>query len=323
MSLVLNQAPAAQSIPQDTKDRVIRAAAELNYRPNLVARSLRQQRTFSIGVLVPEITEGYAASVLSGIEEFLSDSGYVYFISSHRRRPERIKSYPHLLMARAIEGLILVDSPLDAPMPLPTVSVSGHQEFAGLTNVILDHRRAAELALRHLYDLGHRHIAFMRGQPFSSDTEERWNSIQSVAQQFGLSIRPELTIHLKEDIQTPEVGYPVTRRLIDQQRGRFTAVFAFNDMAAIGAIRALADCGLRVPRDVSVVGFDDISSAAYFTPRLTTVRQPLFQMGQIAARTLLQRLSGEDSEALPFIAVEPELMLRESTGPAPKGVAKE
>ena len=156
----------------------------------------------------------------------------------------------------------------------------------------------------------------MRGQPFCSDTEERWNSITSVAQQYNIAIKPELTIHLKEDIQTPEVGYPVTRRLIDQQRGKFSAIFAFNDMAAIGAIRALADCGLRVPHDVSVVGFDDIQSAAYFTPRITTVRQPLFQMGQIAARTLLKRLSGEE-DGLPFIAVEPELMLRESTAPPP------
>jgi LacI family transcriptional regulator len=188
-----------------------------------------------------------------------------------------------------------------------------HRRIAGVTNVVLDHQRAAELSLRHLHQLGHRQIAFMRGQPFSADSDDRWRSILSVAKELGLDVRPELTIQLEKDLTSPELGYPVVQELLQKQR-RFTAIVSFNDIAAIGAIRALRDANLRVPEDVSVMGFDDIQAAAYHNPRLTTIRQPLHDMGETAARILLQRLQGFKDYPEEF-AVPPELITRETTGP--------
>src|ERR1700757_2760445 len=163
VSLVMNRSPAAKSIPHHTQARVRAAARELNYRPNVMARMLRQQRSFTVGVIVPEISEGYAALVLSGIEDHLLQEGYFYFVVSHRHRADLIEEYPRLLQQRAIEGLILVDTPCRETISLPMVAVSGHRHLPGVTNISLNHNRAAQLALQHLSSLGHRSIAFMRG----------------------------------------------------------------------------------------------------------------------------------------------------------------
>jgi DNA-binding LacI/PurR family transcriptional regulator len=311
VSLVINQTAKAQSFPERTRNRILAAAQKFNYRPNFVARSLRKQQTLTIGVLVPEISEGYGSMVMAGIEDFLLKSGYFYFVVSHHHKEHLLHEYQRLFLERLVEGLIVVDTLLAEDFPIPMVAVSGHRRVQGVTNVVLDHRRAASLALHHLAQLGHRRIAFIKGQSFSSDTEVRWNSIRHAARELGIAIDPELVTQLEADSPSPEPGYDVTRRLLAKQDG-FTALFAFNDVSAIGAIRALLDYGLRVPQDVSVVGFDDIQNAAFQNPRLTTVRQPLRRMGELAAETLLQRINGVKSYPK-VIAVEPELVVREST----------
>src|SRR6202042_2612232 len=188
-----------------------------------------------------------------------------------------------------------------------------------VTNLIFDHQLAARLALRHLHELGHRRIAFMQGQPFSADSDVRWASTVETARELGLEISDELTVHLEKDSHSPEISYPGIRRLI-QSRRHFTAVLCFNDVSAMGSIRALHEAGLRVPADVSVLGFDDIQSAAYQVPSLTTIRQPLHKMGSTASRMLLKKLAGETTPDL--VRVEPELIVRESTGPAHAHPAK-
>lgn len=317
VSLVINQSEVAENIPQRTKDLIFAAAEKLHYRPNFVARSLRTQRTFSIGVIVPEISEGYETQVLSGIEDYLLNAGYFYFVASHRHKPDLIDEYPKLLLGRSVDGIIAVDTPWKNQLPVPVVTVSGHNEVNGVTNVEIDHSLAAELALRHLVQLGHRRVAFIKGQQFSSDTELRWNAITRAAQNLDLAIAPQLVTQLVGDKSSPQLGYKVTRKLI-ASRIPFTALFAFNDISAIGAIHALQEAGLRVPADVSVVGFDDIQSAAFQSPALTTVRQPLRKMGEIAAETLLRRIASKEPESKPTsIIVEPELVVRGTTGPAP------
>jgi LacI family transcriptional regulator len=151
----------------------------------------------------------------------------------------------------------------------------------------------------------------MRGQPFSSDSDERWRSVVTVAGEIGIPIEADLIVQLDRDLSSPELGYPVMQQLLSSGR-RFTAVVSFNDMSAIGAIRALQDFGLRVPNDVSVIGFDDIKAAAFNNPRLTTIRQPLSNMGRIAAQCVLNRLHGTE-RFREQITVEPELVIREST----------
>jgi DNA-binding LacI/PurR family transcriptional regulator len=313
VSLVMNRSPAADSIPQRTQTRVRAAARELNYRPNVMARMLRQKRSFTIGVLVPEISEGYGALVLSGIEDHLLQEGYFYFVVSHRHRNDLIEEYPRLLQQRAVDGLILVDTPCRETISVPMVAVSGHRHLPGVTNISLNHHRAAQLALQHLSSLGHRNIAFMRGQVFSSDSEVRWRAVRAAAAELGLQILDELTVRLESDSPTSQPGYDLTREFL-RSAPPFTALFAFNDISALGAIRALREAGKRVPEEVSVIGFDDIQSAAFQNPGLTTIRQPLREMGMTAAATLVQRInSPKNADYSRNIIVEPELMVRGTT----------
>ncbi|MGA3346609.1 MAG: LacI family DNA-binding transcriptional regulator [Terracidiphilus sp.] len=319
ISLVLNNAPGVRSIPQETRDRVIAAAAEFEYRPSFYARSLRKRQSFSVGVLVPDLNDTYVAQVLAGVEEYLVEEGYFYLTACHRRKPDLIEEYPRLLMDRSVEGLIVIDTVLTHEMKLPVVAVAGHRVVEGVTNVVLDQRRAAELSLRHLYKLGHRRIAFMRGGSHSSDADDRWECLMAVARELKLEVPPELTLQLMILSSTPELGFVPASELLS--RGvPFTALICFNDVAAIGAIRAFMDHGLRVPQDISVVGFDDIEGASYHNPSLTTIRQPLNQIGVVASRILLQRIRGQATfpDSVP---IQPELVIRESTSaPGPRSV---
>jgi LacI family transcriptional regulator len=313
ISLVLNNAPGVRSIPQETRDRVTEAAAKFDYRPSFYARSLRKRQTFSIGVLVPDLNDHYATQVLSGMEELLLEEGYFYLTASHRRKPDLIEEYPRLLLDRCVEGFILIDTVLEHSLKLPVVAVAGHRKFEGVTNVVLDQRRAAELALRHLIQLGHRKVAFMRGGSHSSDADERWECNMAVAKELKLEVPPELMVTIKLRDSTPEMGFGPAVELLN--RGvDFSALVCYNDVSAFGAIRALVDHGLKVPEDVSVVGFDDIQNAAFHNPSLTTIRQPLNQMGGVAARILLQRIRGQATfpDSVPIL---PELVIRESTCP--------
>jgi DNA-binding LacI/PurR family transcriptional regulator len=328
ISLVVNNAPGAKSIAEKTRARVMEAVKKLDYRPNTIARSLRMRQTFTIGVIVPELSDGYFTMVMNGVEEHLMQAGYLHYVVSHQGRADLITEYPRVLLNRSVDGFLLVNSTLEEPMNQPVVSISGHKPMEGVTNLVLDHDRSAALALKHLYDLGHRRIAFMKGQPQASDSEARWESIVAIAKRIGIKVYPELCLYVEKNLWSPELGYPIVRELLTKTRD-FTAIFCFNDIAAIGAIRALADAGLECPRDVSVVGFDDIASSMYMTPRLTTVRQPLHQMGVAAAQMLLKRIAAPNEVYPEEVVFDPELMVRESTGPArvletakPKSVVK-
>jgi DNA-binding LacI/PurR family transcriptional regulator len=322
LSLVLNGSPAARSIPKSTQDLIFAAAKKFNYRPNLLARSLRVRRTFAVGVLMPELSEGYASLVLAGIEEFLSSAGYMYLATSHHHQEKKIVEDTSLLWERGVEGIIVVDTPLSlVPQWLQMISVFGHERIPGATNVILNHDAAAHLGLQHLMELGHREIAVIKGQSVSSDSEVRFQSILSAAAKLGLSIPAPRVVQMEGNSPSPEIGYRAARELLERGAS-FTALFSFNDIAAMGAMRAFQDAGFRVPLDVSVVGFDDVPGAAYHTPSLTTIHQPLRKMGMIAAETLIKRLGAETEKSPEFIEVEPDLRIRESTGPAPIANAK-
>ncbi len=275
-----------------------------------------------IGVLVPEISEGYATLVLAGLEEALLAAGYLFILISHHHRAEIIEHSLGVLSQRAVDGLIAIDTPFRYNGHLPVVTVSCPNSSETATNIVLDHDHAAQLALEHLHALGHRRVAVIKGQAFSSDTATRWHSICKAAQRLGMVIDPQLVVQLEGMEPTHEPGYLATRALLRRDLD-FTALFAFNDVSAIGAMRALKEAGLRTPEDVSVVGFDDIQSARYQTPSLTTVRQPLHAMGVLAGRIVLDRIGGGQDLALDRrdlngreIDVKPELVLRESTAPA-------
>jgi DNA-binding LacI/PurR family transcriptional regulator len=313
VSAVLNDSPAARSIPARTRTRVLDAAGELNYRPNFFARSLRVKRSLTVGVIAEEIGDVYGSLVCSGIEACLRENNYFFLTVAHRHDPKLLRTYSEMLKSRGVEGIITIDTSIDEQPLLPTVAVAGHQKVDNVTNIILDHHRAAELALGHLKELGHQNIAYLRGNPDSSDAVSRWDAIQEVAREFDIRIRPELVVQLEGMETTPKLGYPSAKVLL-AQNVPFTALFAYNDISAIGAMRAFQEAGLRVPQDVSIVGFDDITLASYSIPPITTVRQPLLKMGRIAAQTLLDRIE-DRAPFVPEIAIEPQLAVRGSSGP--------
>jgi LacI family transcriptional regulator len=315
VSLVLNDAPVASTIAAETRAKILAAAREFNYRPNFMARCLRTRRSFTIGVMVSEVSEGYNSMVLSGIEDQLLKGGYFYFVASHRFRPDLIEQYTELFLDRAVDGLIVVSTPWQRTVSIPITTVSCHHHVEGATSIVLDHRRAAEIALKHLSKLGHRRIAFIKGQAFVPDTEVRWKAIVEAAGHLGVEIVPSLVAQIADNSPKPDLGYKVTQKLLLSGE-KFTALFAFNDISAMGAIRALHEGGLRVPEDVSIIGFDDIDSAAYQNPGLTTVRQPLKKMGMMAAEIVLKKINrGKDDEHSPpaQVVIEPELIVRGTT----------
>lgn len=324
VSLVLNGAPIADTIAAETKALIFQAARDLNYRPNFFARCLRTRRSFTVGVMVSEVSHGYNATLLSGIEDELLQEGYFYFVASHRFRPDLIAEYPELFLHRSVDGLIVVSTPWQLQLPIPVVTVSCHHHVAGATSIVLDHERAARIALQHLASLGHKRLAVIKGQDFVPDTGVRWQAITRAAAEIGLSIPSRLVCQIEDNSPSSDPAYKLTRKLLASGEP-FTAIFAFNDICAIGAIRALNEAGLRVPEDISVIGFDDIDNSEYQRPGLTTVRQPLRKMGQMAAQTLLRRIMQQEGGAngLPSeMVVEPKLIVRETTAAARERTAR-
>lgn len=313
VSAALNNSAAARSIPERTKARILAAARELNYRPNYFARSLRLQRTYTIGIITEEIGDPYGALVMSGVEEYLRERNYFFLAVAHRHDPKVLQTYSQMLLERGVEGFITIDTSIDDRPARPTVAVAGHQRARGVTNITLDEKLAAGLALTHLHGLGHQDIAFFKGSRLSSDSGARWTAVCEVAADLGIHIRPELTVQIDSIDPSPNLGYPYGRELLARNK-HFTALYAYNDISAMGAMLAFREARVRVPEDVSVVGFDDIPLAPFADPGLTTIRQPLQRMGQIAAKTVIDQIEG-NAEYLPEIVVEPELVIRASTGP--------
>lgn len=309
VSFVLNNSPN-RSIPEATRQRVREAARRFNYQPSIVARQLQGKGSQTVGILLPELGEGYHAQVLAGAADVFMREGYFFFTAHHRHRENLVEEYPRLLSQRGVDGLLAIDTHLKSTPSTPTVAVAGHKHLPKVTNIIIDHDRAAELALGHLVREGHKQIVFMRGASFSSDSTSRWRSIVKVARSLRVTISEDRLIRLTADLNTPELGYPGVAELLKRRR-EFTAVLCFNDISAIGCIRALHDAGMEVPQQVSVVGFDDIQSASFHVPSLTTIRQPLQQMGAIAATLLLKKIRGEHTDSV--VKIEPELIVREST----------
>lgn len=315
VSVVLTDSPLSGTIAQRTKERIWEAVEKFQYRPNMFAQYLHSKRTFSIAVLVPDIGDEYSSSLISGIERRLSEAGYNYIVASHRGAPDEIENSPETLMDRAVEGMIFINTPLKKRLPIPVVAISDITNAPGVTRIVIDNDRAIWLGLSHLKELGHRRIAFFKGPAHNGDTELRWKAVLENSAKLGIDVNEQLTVQLGNYPEVNEStmahhGYGAAMALLKRTRS-FTALMAFNDGSAIGAMRALQDAGLSVPNAVSVIGIDDVPVGEYIYPRLTTVRQPLEEMGKLAASTLLDRIKG--LEVPEETRVQPELIVREST----------
>jgi len=305
-SIVLNEAPLSKYVAAKTKQKIREAAQHLGYHPDVFARSLRSQRSHMIGVLVIDLADPACTLTLQGIESKLLPTAYLPIIMDAHNQPHQLERYLEMMVERRIEGLITVANWLLFDISLlkdihnrqiPTVVVGRDLESPSVKSVLVDNEAGGYAAIEHLFELGHREIAFIRGPKRLGDSRVRWRGIQCFAKTRGLTLNPAL-IHDLPGTTGSNSGFDGGLRLTKtmlQSGERFTAVLAFDDLTAYGVIRALSEAGRRVPESCSVIGFDDIPAAALSTPGLSTIQQPMRDMGGYAAAYILEHLeqSGE------------------------------
>ena len=318
ISMILNDVPEATRFPKETRERVVESARKLGYRPNYFARSLGIKRNFLIGVIAPDFGNGYEAAILSGFQRCLLDTGYTSFVSTHQWSASLLQRHVESLCDRGVEGLLLINSTPNKSPGVPAVTICTDRSPKWSTRVSIDNAFGIGKGIDHLVSLGHRDIAFIKGPEGSGDTEERWNAVLAKCKTLGLRVDSRLMVQLVrlEPLGTrhAEEGRIAAQDLL--RRGKpFTALVAFNDISALGAMAVLRESGLKVPEDVSIMGFDDIEFASIAYPSLTTIRQPLQDMGAAAAELLLRKL--ENDQRVQSLRVRPELIVRSSTCPPP------
>jgi len=325
VSIVLNEAPLANQLRSETRRRIREVAERLGYRPHVFARSLRNQRSNTIGVVVFDLSDPFCTLILRGIDKRLQPTNYLPVVTDAHNDRNRFARYLEMLVDRRVEGLIVVANWLFVRIDalkgltrrrLPTVVVGRDLHRSGIRSILVDNEAGGYLALQHLYELGHRNIGFILGPKQLGDTSRRWAGMQRFAKDAGLPIRSSLVKEMtgsSDPLSGFTSGAELTRQLLRMKNG-FTAIAAFDDMTAFGAIRALSESGRRVPNDCSVVGFDDIPMATLASPSLTTIRQPMLEMGKFASETVWHTLTGGAADGQNDLKlVEPTLEVRQST----------
>ena len=308
VSIVLNEAPLSRYVAARTKEHIRVTAKKLGYRPDAFARSLRSRRSHTIGVMVFDISDPFCTLILQGIENTLYPTSYLPIIMNAHNRRKQFERYLEMLLERRVEGLIVVANWLFGEFDLladlernniPTIGVGRDLTSSQIRSLQVDNEAGGYAAAEHLYQLGHRKIAVLRGPEELADSTRRWQGIQRFAHQAGLRLNPSCVAQLPaadEPTSGFEGGLRLTREMI--ARGdRFTALLAFDDLTALGSIRGLHQAGRRVPEDCSVIGFDDVPLAAVSTPALSTIQQPMEQMGSLAASWVLESLCEPGIEA--------------------------
>jgi len=326
-SLVISDGPGASRFPLPTRERIWKAARQLGYHPNLFARSLRQSRSQTLGVLLFDITDPYCTQILRGIENRLRSSGYFSVITDLQNNGRQFHPCIEMLMERQVEGIIAVANPVYlAPnlftefvyRQIPAVVIGRDLRGNPVSSIAVDDESGARQALQYLYQLGHTRIAFIKGPKALSDTERRWRGIKGFAHEVGLKLEPELIATLMGPNSTYAEAYRLAEELVSRD-SQFTALLAFDDLTACAAIRALTKVGRAVPRDCSVIGFDDIPSGAFYNPPLTTVQQQLEVQGFLGAEVIEELIKAKFEARVVqprHHTVEPRLIVRESTSSA-------
>ncbi|MGZ3672798.1 MAG: LacI family DNA-binding transcriptional regulator [Ktedonobacterales bacterium] len=315
---VLNDDPR-QRVSEAVRVRILALAHEHGYRPNHLARSLRMKRSFVVGTVIPDIANPFFAILFRGIEDALAASGYSVIMANTDDEPAREQRSIEMLRGRQVDGLLLATARREDPTiaaltaaGFPFVLVNRHTDPIRGNAVVPNDYAGAASGVEHLIALGHRRIAHIAGSDDMSTGHTRRRGYVDTIQCHHLPADPELIVRgsFRE-----AGGYQAMHRLLDLPQPP-TAVFAVNDLAAVGAMRAIEEAGLQVPRDISIVGFNDLSAVIGTTRQLTTVRLPLHDMGRAAAERLLAQITSE-VESLAPVMIPVELVVRQSTGPAP------
>lgn len=327
VSIVLNNAPLARYIAAGTKKRIEEVAKKLGYRPNAMARFLRSKRSHTVGVMFFDIADPYCTPVLRGIENALYQSSYAAIFADAHNQRNRFERYLEMLLEHHVEALIVVANWLFVDIHLladlgkrniPAATIGWKLPGDTVSSVMVDNEAGGRLAIEHLYQLGHRKIAFIRGPKMLIDSAPRWRGIQKFCQSAGLQIDASMTAQLPDSFEANsgfDGGYRITEELL-QKKKKFTALMAFDDLTALGAIRALSKAGIKVPEQCSVAGFDDVALSALAAPSLTTVRQPLEAMGNLAVNMVMEGVNAglEKREwNISHHKTNPELVIRDST----------
>lgn len=328
VSVVLNNSASKLRISEATSARVRSVAQQLGYHPNKYAKALRTNRSSTIGILAFDIVDPYCAQVMRGAESVITGREHYPLFVDLQNDESRLPRYIAQLQESRIEGLLILASSLQIDQgmirklldeKIPLVVIGRRMLEPGVPTVVTDSEGGAYKAVTHLVGLGHRDIAFVLGPDTYVDSNLRRRGGERALRDAGIAVREDLMAAERTPGWGPEAGYEATKRLLDASMGEFTAVFAFDDVSAFGTIRALAESGLGVPGDVSVVGFDDLSAAAFFNPPLTTVHYSMVNMGIRGAELLFEAIRGHGQpvESRNLMA-ETRLVERKSTGPAAK-----
>ena len=305
-------------VADETRARVLAAIEALNYRPSASARSLASRRTHILGILTAQISDYTHARIIEGFEAEAREHGYMTFVSGSDFSSVGEPLHSSLLSQHRAEGLFIVyhgadsDSHVifeDIPNGLPVVTIGYARHREDVETLGIANYQASRRATEHLLSLGHRRIAHITGSKELYESQERLHGYKAALQEAGIT--PEDALVAAGDWSSAS-GYNTTLALIDRCPG-FTALFVQNDRMAMGAIQALHERGLRVPHDVAVVGFDDIPSAPYFCPPLTTVHHPFYELGQTGAQMLIDLIDGQPALVAP-VHLEANLVIRQSCG---------
>lgn len=329
VSIVLSEAPLSRQVAESTRLRIQTTAKRLGYHPDAYARSLRSRRTQTIGVLAYDMSDPYCVPVTTGIEEGLQQAQYFSLLVNAQTQRKLFDKYLRMILERRAEGIIVVASWVFEEADLladieknhvPIVIVGRDLTQRRVTSVLVNNRAGGAMLMRHLDSLGHRHIAVIRGPQEMFDSAPRWEGVQQAANAAGIKLDPRLIFQLP-NLSDSKLGFEggrgFAREMVASGR-QFTAVVAFDDLTALGVVRGLTEEGLRVPEDCSVVGFDDIQSAAVSTPGMTTVRQPLREMGLLATECMLRALAqgdGSGGQEAGLHILRPKLVTRTSSAP--------
>lgn len=315
VSRVLNNVP--RGVGGVLRKRVLKAARELDYHPNALARSLHQKRTHTLGLLITDIANPYYAGITRGIEDVSRRHGYALFICNTDRDPATMAHYIEVLREQRVDGIIIGGGGTPGRRHFQTLHDRGIPAVligrydVPLPAVRIDNVKGGWEAATHLIRLGHRRIAILSGPMTSTSIQDRMRGYRRALKEHGLSLPKDWVLH--GDLR-PASALQLAERLLTARR-QPTAILAANDQMAIATIRAAHHLGLRVPEDLSVVGFDNIELASYMSPALTTMGLPLYRMGVAAAETAIRLLAGTPGNEEAWFT--PELIVRESTGPPP------
>jgi len=312
VSRVINNRP---DVAGSTRERVQQAIADLSYRPNTLAQSMVTGNTRTIGVVLPDISNPFFGRSIRGCEDVLARAGYSIFLCNTDEDIEKECHYLSLLVGRQVDGIVLWGSRADCDTleallgpDLPVVAVDCEAFCGNVMSLDVQNYQGAQEVTTHLIALGHQRIAHLAGPAQRLTAQRRLAGYQQALELAGLALAPSLVIEAAPSVFH---GYQAAQELLKQDI-RPTAIFAYNDLMAIGAILACQQLGLRVPRDVAIVGFDDIVTASLVSPALTTVRIDQYRLGALSGQLLLDRMSRRQTDMSASVTFPTELIVRNS-----------